>query len=80
MRRLPSHQLCQLLGIPSRAELDWFLKHHGAPLEHPLKDFERDGDTSARLWQKGQHDLGHDRRSDPTARVIVVAETGWGVD
>jgi hypothetical protein len=60
MQRLTSHQLCQLLEIPSRDELDGFLKHHGVPLEYTLEDFEREGAKSAQLWQKRQHDLGID--------------------
>jgi hypothetical protein len=58
--RLTSHQLCQLLEIPSRDELDRFLKHHGVPLEYTFEDFEREGTTSARMWEKRQHDLGTD--------------------
>src|SRR5260221_618558 len=38
MQRLTSHQLCQLLEIPSRGELDRFLKHHGVPLEYTFQD------------------------------------------
>jgi hypothetical protein len=64
MRRLTSHQLCRLLDIPSRDELDRFLKHHGVPLEYTFEDFEREHETSARLWQKRQQDLGRDRSSD----------------
>lgn len=60
MQRLTSHQLCQLLEIPSRDELDRFLKHHGVPLEYTFQDFERESTTSARLWQKRQHDLETD--------------------
>jgi hypothetical protein len=63
MQRLTSHQLCQLLEIPSRDELDQFLKHHGVPLEYTVEDFEREGTTSARLWQKREHDFGADRTS-----------------
>jgi len=55
---MTSHQLCRLLEIPSRGELDRFLKHHGVPLEYTFQDFEREGTTSARLWQKRGHDLG----------------------
>ncbi len=61
MQRLTSHQLCQLLEIQSRDELDRFLKHHGVPLEYTFEDFEREGTTSARLWEKHQHALGSDR-------------------
>jgi hypothetical protein len=51
MERLTSHQLCQLLEIPSRDELDRFLKHHGVPLEYTLEDFQREGTTSAAVGQ-----------------------------
>ncbi len=33
MNRITGHQLCQLLEIPSRYELDGFLRHHSVPLE-----------------------------------------------
>lgn len=52
--RITAHQLCQLLQIPSRYELDGFLKQHGVPLEYSIEDFEREGATSARLWEKRQ--------------------------
>ena len=61
MNRMTSHQLCQLLEIPSRYELDGFLKHHGVPLEYTVEDFEREGATSGRLWQKRQEDLATER-------------------
>jgi len=59
--RITAHQLCQLLEIPSRYELDGFLKQHGVPLEYSIEDFEREGETSARLWEKRQAE----RASDP---------------
>lgn len=52
MKRITGHQLRELLNIPSRHELDGFLKHHGVPLEYTLEDFDREGSTSARLWRK----------------------------
>lgn len=52
--RITAHQLCQLLEIPSRYQLDGFLKQHGVPLEYSIDDFEREGATSARLWEKRQ--------------------------
>lgn len=52
--RITGYQLCQLLGIPSRHDLDGFLKRHGVPLDYSLEDFEREGATSARLWQQRQ--------------------------
>jgi hypothetical protein len=51
MNRITSHQLCQLLEIPSRYQLDGFLKHHGVLLEYTFEDFEREGATSVRLRQ-----------------------------
>lgn len=55
--RITAHQLCQLLEIPSRYDLDGFLKQHGVPLEYSIDDFEREGATSARLWEKRQTEL-----------------------
>lgn len=52
--RITAHQLCQLLEIPSRYQLDGFLKQHGVPLEYSIDDFERESATSARLWEKRQ--------------------------
>lgn len=62
MQRLTSHQLCQLLEIPSRDDLDRFLKHHGVPLEYTFEDFDHEATTSARLWQKRQQ--GTDRNAE----------------
>jgi predicted HTH domain antitoxin len=59
MNRITSHQLSQLLEIPSH-ELDGFLKHHSVPLEYSFGDFEREGATSARLWQR-QDELAAER-------------------
>jgi uncharacterized protein UPF0175 len=61
MQRLTSRELCQVLGIPSRHQLDGFLKHHGVPLEYTLDDFEREGATSARLWRRRQDELDAER-------------------
>jgi hypothetical protein len=54
---LIGHQLRQLIGISSRYDLDGFLKHHGVELEHTIEDFERDRETSTRLWEKRQSEL-----------------------
>lgn len=54
MNRITGYQLCQLLDIRSRHDLDEFLKRHGVPLEYSMEDFEREGATSARLWQQRQ--------------------------
>lgn len=55
-RRISGYQLCQVLGIPSRYELDGFLKHHGVPLDYTIEEFEREGAVSTRLWQKRQEE------------------------
>ena len=65
MNRVTSHQLCQLLEIPSRYELDGFLKHHGVPLEYTVGDFEGEGAISTQLWQKRQEQLATDRERPP---------------
>ena len=51
MNRITGLQLRTLLSIPSRYELDGFLKHHGVPLEYTIEDFERDRETLDRLRQ-----------------------------
>ena len=65
MNRISGYQLGQLLEIPSRYELDGFLKHHGVPLEYTIEDFERESATSARLWQKRQEELAAERDRRP---------------
>jgi hypothetical protein len=64
MNRITGHQLCQLVDIPSRYELDAFLKHHGVPLEYTIEDFERESDTSARLWRKRRDELATERERE----------------
>jgi hypothetical protein len=59
MDRITAHQLGQWLDIPSRYELDGFLKHHGVPLEYSMDDFERERETSARLREKRLADLSN---------------------
>jgi predicted HTH domain antitoxin len=54
MNRITGLQLRNLLNIPSRHELDGFLKHHGVPLEYTIEDFEQDRKTLDKLWQKRQ--------------------------
>jgi predicted HTH domain antitoxin len=64
MNRISGYQLGQLAEIPSRYELDVFLKHHGVPLEYTIEDFEREGASSARLWQQRQEELAAERERD----------------
>ncbi len=60
MNRISGYQLCQLLDIPSRHDLDAFLNRHGVPLEYTIEDVDREAATSARSWQKGQAELSGD--------------------
>lgn len=57
--RLTGVELCRLLDIPSRNDLDAFLKRHGVSLEYTIEDFEREGEASARLRHKRQADLAN---------------------
>ena len=59
MDRITGYQLRELLDIPSRYDLDGFLKRHGVPLEYTIDDFEREGETSARLREKRHSELAH---------------------
>lgn len=56
--RLTGLEVCRLLEIPSRNDLDAFLKRHGVPLEYSIEDFEREGEASERLRQK-RAELAH---------------------
>jgi hypothetical protein len=66
-KRITGLQLCRLLDIPSRYELDGFLKQHGVPLDYSLDDFEREGGVSAKLWEKRQAEAS-DTDQPPGAR------------
>jgi hypothetical protein len=57
-------QLCQLLDIPSRHDLDGFLKRHGVQLEYTTEDFDREAASSARLRQKRQAEFSGDPSRD----------------
>ena len=54
MNRITGLQLRTILNIPSRYDLDGFLKHHGVPLDYTIEDLEQDRKTLERLWQKRQ--------------------------
>ena len=59
--RLTGAQLRRLLGIPSRYELDGFLKKRGVWLEYTLDDFKREGEiTAALLSQERREETGPD--------------------
>jgi len=47
--RLTGAQLCRVLGIPSRCDLDTFLKSRGVWLEYTVEDFRREGENTAPL-------------------------------
>jgi hypothetical protein len=57
MNRITGLQLRTLLGIASRYERDGFLKHHGVMPDYTIEDFDREGETSARLWRKRQSEI-----------------------
>jgi hypothetical protein len=65
MNRITGHQLRNLLNIPSRYELDGFLKHHGVPFEYTIEDFDREAGTSTRLRQKRRDEPASSRDSGP---------------
>ena len=44
--KLTVSQACRLLGLPSRYEMDGFLKAHGVFLDLTLDDVRRDSDTA----------------------------------
>jgi NAD(P)-dependent dehydrogenase (short-subunit alcohol dehydrogenase family) len=58
------NELTRIGGKALAVSTDQFLKHHGVPLEYTVDDFERERNTSARLWQKRQHELGADGGSE----------------
>jgi Uncharacterised protein family (UPF0175) len=45
--KLTVHQAGQMLGIPSRYEMDGFLKAHGLLLPITIEDVVRDSETAA---------------------------------
>ncbi len=51
-REISGHELCLLLGIKSRLELDVFLKTHGVYFEYTEEDFAHDAETSRQLKRK----------------------------
>ena len=61
--RLTGYQLRQLLGIPSRYDLDGFLKKHQVWLEYSIDDFERERSLSEKLWQQRQGELAEEAAS-----------------
>jgi hypothetical protein len=50
--RITGSQLRRLLGIPSRYELDAFLKKRGVWLEYTVEDFRREGEITAPLLKQ----------------------------
>jgi len=47
--RITGAQLRRLLGIPSRYDLDGFLKRRGVAFEYALEDFRREGEITKPL-------------------------------
>jgi hypothetical protein len=61
--RLTGSQLRSLLGIPSRHEMDAFLKKRGVWLEYSIEDFRREGEVTARLMAERSEGSGQEQRS-----------------
>ena len=55
--RLTGSQLRRLLAIPSRYELDAFLKKRGVWLEYTIDDFRREGEITAPLLTKRRAEI-----------------------
>ena len=55
--RVTGAQLRRLLGIPSRDELDRFLKERGVWLEYTLDDFRREGEITAPLLARREQEI-----------------------
>ena len=47
--KLTAAQLRRLLGLPTRMDVDAFLKAHGVELEYTPEDLERDRETHRRM-------------------------------
>lgn len=61
LHRISGFELCELLEIRSRIEMDRFLKGHEVPLDYTIDDFEAESRTSSRLREKLHAE--RDRRS-----------------
>jgi hypothetical protein len=63
-KKLSTEQLCWLLGFESRYDWDGFLKQREVWLEYSLRDFEREAEASARLWQQRKAEMEHDQSKE----------------
>ena len=61
--RLTGSQLRRLLSIPSRNDLDAFLKKRGVWLEYTVEDFRREGEITAPLLAERGEDGDQRQRS-----------------
>ena len=66
--RLTGAQLRRLLDIPSRYELDGFLKKRGVWLDYTLEDFRREGEITARLLAPGRQQVQQERTGERDGR------------
>jgi Uncharacterised protein family (UPF0175) len=62
--RLTGAQLRRVLGIPSRYELDGFLKKRGVWLEYTMEDFRREGEITAPLLSRRQNQIEQESRGE----------------
>ena len=61
--RLTGAQLRRLLGIPSRYDLDTFLKKRGVWLEYTLEDFRSEGEITRPLLAQQEKESEQEQRS-----------------
>lgn len=59
--RITGMQLRRLLGIPTRYELDGFLKQRGIWLDYTLEDFRREGEITRSLLSDSEQDRDNER-------------------
>ena len=58
LHRISGFELCELLDIRSRVEMDRFLKGHEVALDYTIEDFEAESETSSRLREKRDGERG----------------------
>lgn len=61
LHRITGTELCEWLEIPTRIELDRFLKAHDVALDYTIDDFEAEAATSSRLREAREAELVRER-------------------
>jgi len=67
-KMLSTEQLCRLLGFETRYDLDGYLKQHQVWLEYSFEDFEREAETSARLWKQRTREMENEQGDERQRR------------